>query len=46
MKADRGKRASYTLEYKLEMVRLVQGGQSCSETAKFWRCREVQNNWN
>lgn len=28
------KRASYTLEYKLEAVRLVQGGQSCAVTAR------------
>ncbi len=35
MKAERVRRASYTLEYKLEAVRLlVQGGQSCAETAK------------
>ena len=34
MKAEKVKRGSYTLEYKLEAVRLVQGGQSCAETAK------------
>jgi transposase-like protein len=34
MKAERVRRASYTLEYKLEAVRLVQGGQSCAATAK------------
>ena len=34
MKADRVRRASYTLEYKSEAVRLVQGGQSCAATAK------------
>ncbi len=27
MTAEKGKRAAYTLEYKLEAVRLVQGGQ-------------------
>ena len=26
MTAEKGKRAAYTLEYKLEAVRLVQGG--------------------
>ena len=34
MKAERVRRASYTLEYKLEAVRLVQGGQSWAATAK------------
>ena len=34
MKAERVRRASYTLEYILEAVRLVQGGQSCAATAK------------
>lgn len=34
MKAERIRRASYTLEYKLEAVRLVQGGRSCAEAAK------------
>ena len=34
MKAERVRRASYTLKYKLEAVRLVQGGQSCAATAK------------
>jgi len=34
MKAERVRRVSYTLEYKLEAVRLVQGGQSCAATAK------------
>lgn len=34
MKAERVKRASYTLEYKLEAVRLVEGGQSCATIAK------------
>lgn len=34
MKAERVRRASYTLEYQLEAVRLVQGGQSCAAIAK------------
>jgi transposase len=34
MTAEKSKRAAYTLEYKLEAVRLVQGGQACSITAK------------
>ena len=34
MTAEKVKRASYTLEYKLEAVRLVQNGQSCAATAK------------
>jgi len=34
MKAERVRRALYTLESKLEAVRLVQGGQSCAATAK------------
>ncbi len=34
MKAERISRASYTQEYKLESVRLVQAGQSCAATAK------------
>lgn len=35
MKAERVRRALYTLEYKLEAVRLVQDDQSCAATAKF-----------
>ena len=34
MKAEKVKRASYTLEYRLEAVRLVHGGQSCAAIAK------------
>ncbi|MEQ1590004.1 MAG: hypothetical protein ABL902_06605 [Gallionella sp.] len=34
MTAEKSKRAAYTLEFKLEAVRLVQGGQVCSVTAK------------
>lgn len=31
---EKGKRAAYTLEFKLEAVRLVQGGQAKAVTAK------------
>ena len=31
---EKGKRSAYTLEFKLEAVRLVQGGQAKSLTAK------------
>ncbi len=34
MKQIKSKRAAYTLEYKLEAVRLVQGGQARSVTAR------------
>ena len=34
MTAETSKRAAYTLEYKLEAVRLVQGGQACLVTGK------------
>lgn len=34
MTAEKGKGAAYTLECKLEAVRLVQGGQACLVTAK------------
>ena len=34
MTREKSKRAVYTLEYKLEAVRLVQGGQSKAVTAK------------
>lgn len=34
MMKEKGKRAAYTLEYKLEAVRLVQGGQAGAVTAK------------
>lgn len=34
MTAEKIKRASCTLEYKLEVVRLVQSGQSCAATTK------------
>jgi transposase len=34
MVKEKGKRAAYTLEFKLEAVRLVRSGQSKAETAK------------
>jgi transposase len=34
MRAKKVRRASYTLEYKLEAVRLAQGGQSSAAIAK------------
>ena len=34
MTRDKSRRAAYTLEYKLEAVRLVEGGQSKAVTAK------------
>jgi len=34
MTTEKGKRAAYTLEFKLEAVRLVQGGQAKAVTAK------------
>ena len=34
MMTEKGTRAGYTLEFKLEAVRLVQGGQAKSVTAK------------
>ena len=34
MTKEKLKRASYTLEYKIEAVRLVQKGQACAVTAK------------
>jgi transposase len=45
MKAEKVKRASYTLEYKLEAVRLVQGGQSCAAIAKVlgMPCQTLEN---
>jgi transposase len=37
MKAGRVRRASYTLESKLEAMRLVQCGESCAATAEVLR---------
>jgi hypothetical protein len=34
MMTEKGKRAAYTLEFKLEAVRLVQSGQAKAVTAK------------
>ena len=46
MVKEKGKRASYTLEYKLEAVRLVQGGQSCLVTAKVLGMpKQTLENW-
>jgi len=45
MRAEKVNRASYTLEYKLEAVRLVQGGQSCAAIAKVlgMPCQTLEN---
>lgn len=41
-----GKRASYTLEFKLEALRLIQGGQACSVTAKVLGIpKQTLENW-
>ena len=46
MTAEKGKRAAYTLEYKLEAVRLVQGGQACAVTAKVLGIpKQTLENW-
>jgi transposase len=46
MMREKGKRAAYTLEYKLEAVRLVQGGQSCLVTAKVLGMpKQTLENW-
>ncbi len=46
MTTERGKRAAYTLEYKLEAVRLVQGGQACTVTAKVLGIpKQTLENW-
>ena len=46
MTAEKGKRAAYTLEYKLEAVRLVQGGQGCAVTAKVLDIpKQTLENW-
>ena len=42
----KAKRARYTLEYKLEAVRLVKGGQSLTATAKILGIAEqTLHNW-
>jgi len=46
MKKEKVIRASYTLEYKLEAVRLVQGGQACAVTAKILVIpKQTLDNW-
>jgi transposase-like protein len=46
MTKETGKRASYTLEFKLEAVRLIQGGQACSVTAKVLGIpKQTLENW-
>jgi len=46
MTAEKGKRAAYTLEYKLEAVQLVQGGQACTVTAKVLGIpKQTLENW-
>ena len=46
MKQEKGKRAAYTLEYKLAAVRLVQGGQSCLMTARVLGIpKQTLENW-
>ena len=46
MTAEKGKRAAYTLEYKLEAVRLVQGGQACAVTAQVLGIpKQTLENW-
>lgn len=46
MTVEKGKRAAYTLEYKLEAVRLAQGGQSCAVTAKVLGIpKQTLENW-
>jgi transposase-like protein len=46
MTIEKSKRAAYTLEYKLEAVRLVQGGQACVVTAKVLGIpKQTLENW-
>ena len=46
MMKEKGKRAAYTLEYKLEVVRLFQGGQPCAVTAKVLGIpKQTLENW-
>ncbi len=46
MTKENGKRAAYTLEYKLEAVRLVHGGQACAMTAKVLGIpKQTLDNW-
>jgi transposase len=46
MTKESSKRASYTLEFKLEAVRLIQGGQACAVTAKVLGIpKQTLENW-
>ncbi len=46
MTAEKGKRAAYTQEYKLEAVRLVQGGQARTVTARILGIpKQTLENW-
>jgi transposase len=46
MMMEKRKRAAYTLEYKIEAVRLVHGGQSCAVTAKVLGIpKQTLENW-
>lgn len=46
MAIEKGKRAPYTLEFKLEAARLVQGDQSCALTAKILGIsKQTLDNW-
>lgn len=46
MVQEKVKRAAYTLEYKVEAVRLIQGGQACSVTAKVLGIpKQTLENW-
>ena len=46
MTAEKSKRAAYTLEYKLEAVRLIKGGQACTVTAKVLGMpKQTLENW-
>jgi transposase len=46
MVQEKGKRAAYTLEYKVEAVRLIQGGQACSVTANILCIpKKILENW-
>jgi len=42
---EKGSRAAYTLEFKLEAVRLVQGGQAKAVTAKILGVPATLGNW-
>ena len=44
-KDDTAHRAQYTLEFKLEAVRLVKGGQDLGVTAKVLGHKQTLGNW-